>query len=175
MVAAVALASGIAPASGESQDALLARVQAAYNVQCNDLIANDFTSFEKTLSPNFSASVNGQTVTRNYIVTQLRGFAAQGRVTKCTTTIASVQESSNVVIAVVNQQLDGTLSDGTHTAPVEIDAGKRDMWSDVAGALEQTTSVSLWTLTYVNGELKGQSGTPPSTPPLSLPTSSPEP
>lgn len=171
--AALSLALGIGGASQAASGSLQARVQAAYDAQCKDLVADDFAAFTKTLNPNFSASVDGRTVTRDDVVLQLQAFAAQGRVGKCSTTVESVQESSNVIIATVSQHISGTLSDGTQTAPVEIDFGKRDMWSDDPGGLEQTTSVNLWSLTYVNGQLRSQTGTPPSTPPLTVPAPSP--
>jgi hypothetical protein len=172
-IAVLSLTLGLASVSGAEDGALQARVQAAYDAQCSDLIGGDFTGFERTLSPSFSASQDGRTITRGDVVMNLKAFTAQGQVTKCTTTIQSVTENSNVVIAVVRQQLDGTLNGGSQgAAGVEIDLGKRDMWSDDRGGLQQTTSVSLWTLTYVNGQLQSQTGTPPSTPPLSVPSPS---
>jgi hypothetical protein len=170
VLTAVSLTLTIVAASQAAPQSLQERVQAAYDAQCSDLIAQNFAAFTHTLSPNFSASVNGRTITRDDVVLELKGFASQGRLSACATTIESVQESANVVIAVVNQRLDGTVTNGTQTSPVEIEAGKRDMWSDGPAGLQQTTSTSLWSLTYINGQLQGQTGTPPSTPPLELPS-----
>lgn len=154
----------LAAAPTNATDALTARVQAAYDAQCTDLMHNDFTSLENTFSPTFSASQNGRTVTRDDVVLALKAFAARGAITKCATSVQSAQEQSNVVIALVTQQLGGTVTNPQgKPVPIEVDASHRDMWTDAAGALKETTSSSIWSRFYVNGQLQ-QTATPEPTP-----------
>jgi hypothetical protein len=143
-------------------DALTARVQAAYDAQCNDVLRDDFTSLQNTFSPTFTASQDGRTITRDDVITNLKAFASRGTITKCSTSVQSVQEDSNVVIAMVTQRLGGTVMGGKSSVPIEIDAGRRDMWTDQGKDLQETTFNSIWSEIYVNGRLAQQAGTPPS-------------
>ncbi len=166
-VALVVCGAGLAaPAvSGAST----ARVQAAYDAQCADIVRGDFDDFARTLSPNFTAHAEGQTYTRDDVVASLKSASASVTVTACTTTVASVTQSGGVLIAVVRQLLDGT-----HAGqPFELASGKRDMWSAGGGALIETSSTALWSTTSVNGQIVQQSGLVPSPPPL--PQASPSP
>ena len=149
--------------------ALTARVQAAYDGQCADIMRGDFAAFQQTLSPSFSATMNGRTVTRDDVVNALKSSAAQVTLTKCTTTIDSVAASGTAVIAFVHQVVDGTASGPQGTAPIEILAAKRDMWASAGNGLIQSSSMPIWSTTSGNGEIVQQSGTPPS------PSASPQP
>lgn len=166
---AAALGLLLLAAAPSATDAVAARIQAAYDAQCNDLLHDDFTSLQSTFSPSFTASQNGQTVTRDDVITGLKAFAARGTITKCSTSVQSAQEESNVVIAVVTQQLGGTVTGGKTSVPIEIDAGRRDIWSDNSGALLETTFSSIWSRIYVNGKLQQESGNPPGSSPSSSP------
>ncbi|HEY9084849.1 MAG TPA: hypothetical protein VIN40_02770 [Candidatus Tyrphobacter sp.] len=167
-IAAAAIAFGLCGSRTLADDvALTARVQAAYDAQCADVMRGDFAAFQATLSPNFTGELNGRTVTRDGVVTNLRNSASTISLSKCMTTIDSVQQSGGAVIAVVHQLIDGTLTSAQGTAPIEIAAGKRDMWTSAGDAFVQTSSMSIWSTVSVNGEIVQQTGTPPSAPPPS--------
>lgn len=153
-------------ASTQAAPTLEARMQATYDTQCGDIVSGNFTDFMRTISPNFTATVGGQTITRDVLVSHLKAFASEGSITHCTTTIQSVQESANVIVAIVQQEIDGTFTG----KPVRIDAGKRDLWDDQAGGPVLTSTSSIWQTVYLNGQLQQETGTPPSTPPLSVPS-----
>jgi hypothetical protein len=154
---------GAGPTS--APDALTARVQSAYDAQCNDLLHDDFTSLENTFSPSFSASQNGSTVTRDDVVMAMKAFVARGAITKCATSVQSAQEESNVVIAVVTQQIGGTWPGPKgKPVPIEIDASHRDLWTDDPSGLKETTSSSIWSRFYVNGQLQQNPAAPQATP-----------
>lgn len=169
--ALIALVLAVAAPQARADDAALtARVQTAYEGQCADVMAGDFAAFQNTLSPDFTGSINGETVTRDEVVTSLKGSAASIKLTKCVTTIDSLQQSGDAIIVTIHQLLDGIATEAQGTAPIEIAAGKRDMWTSVGNALVQTSSLSVWTTTSVNGEIVQQTGIPPSAPPLPTPS-----
>lgn len=157
----LALVARYAASASVPASALESRLQAVYDAQCDGLMRKDFTAILRSMSPNFSATVSGQTVTRDDVVSRLRALTAQVRLKSCTSQIESVQESGSVAVAVVRQVLTGV----SRLQRVQIDAGRRDVWADVGQDLEQTSSSTMWQDVYVNGRLKRQSGTPPSASP----------
>lgn len=181
VVAAIAAALAFSLAGSRtlaSDAALTARVQAAYDGQCSDLMRGDFTSFQRTLSPNFTGEMDGHTVTRDAVVTNLRNAASTISLSKCVTTIDSVQQSEGAFITIVHQLIDGTLTSADGTDPIEIAAGKRDIWTSDGNALVLTSSRSIWSTVTVNGQIVQQSGTPPSASPLNAspaPANTPKP
>ncbi len=157
------------PASPAVSGASASGVQAAYDAQCADIVRGDFEDFARTLSPSFTAHVEGQTYSRDDVVTSLERASTSVTLTRCTTTVDSVTQSNGVFIALVRQ-----LVDGTHgNQPFELASGKRDMWSAGSDALIETSSTALWSTTSVNGQIVQQSGLVPSPPPL--PQASPTP
>ncbi|MHB8432767.1 MAG: hypothetical protein ACYC8W_01215 [Candidatus Tyrphobacter sp.] len=165
-VAVLLLASGAGQASQAAGGASTSRVQAAYDAQCVDLLRGDFADFARTLSPSFTAHVEGQTYSRDQVVTSLKSASSSITLTKCTTSVDSVTQSNDVLIALVRQ-----LVDGTHgNQPFELASGKRDMWSGASTVLIETSSTALWSTTSINGQIVQQSGLVPSPLPQETPT-----
>ncbi len=151
---------------GRAQDAALtARIQAAYDAQCADIIHGDFTAFEATLSPNFLATVQGTTVTRDEMVSGLKSGLGTVSLTSCKTFVDSVTQSGNVLIVMSRRLIDGT-DPASHKAPLELAGGTRDMWIEQGNGLVETSSMGLWGTVSVNGQIVRTSGDVPSSPPL---------
>jgi hypothetical protein len=154
--AVIAVLAAATP-SPSANAALTTRMQGIYDAQCNDVVRGNFDAFSQTMSPKFTTSIQGETVTRDDVVLRLKAFAAQVHLTSCATQIESAQQVGNVVIAVVRQTITGT----AHGSSVEIDGSKRDLWAENADGLAQTSSSVIWQSSYVNGKLARQTGTPP--------------
>lgn len=169
--AAVALPFALVGQIRAQDAALTSRVQAAYDTQCAAVIRGDFATFEATMSPSFIATVQGETVTRDELVTGMKNGLGKVSLTKCKTFIDSVTQSGNVLIVMSRRLIDGT--DPTHNVPLEVSGGTRDMWTEQGNELLETSSMGLWSTVSVNGQVIRTSGDVPSSSPLA--TNSPAP
>lgn len=164
---ALVLYGGTGAALGDTGQS--ARVQAAYDTQCADIVRGNFDDFSKTLSPVYMAHVQEQTLSRDDVLAQMKRIAGTVTFDKCTTTVDSATVSAGVIVAVARRVLDGSQS-GT---PFEVASGSRDMWTPNGNALQETSSTSIWSTISVNGQIVQQSGIVPTPTPTSTPTPPP--
>ncbi len=149
-----------------------ARVQAAYDAQCADIMHADWAALTNTFSPTFVMDQNGQTYSRDQVVSSVKQAIAHGlKFTGCTTSIDSVTQSNGVTIVVMRQTIDA--AQGPHT--LVIASGKRDMWTPQGTALVETSSLPLWATDSADGRIIQQSGNVPSPAPSLSPSPSPSP
>ncbi len=150
--------------------ALRARLQAAYDTQCADLVHRDFDALQDTMSPSYVSHENGVTTTRATSIANIKSFDAQGvAFTSCETTIDSVAQSGDLVDATMHQVVYGTADKGR--TPLVFASGDVETWSGANGAtLLEVSSNGIWGLFAVNGRITREFGPVPSPLPLPSPT-----
>lgn len=165
--------AGLAAAPAVADNAqLTASLQQAYTGQCDDLVRGDLDAYRNVLSPAYvSQSATGTKLTRDQVMANIKSLMAQGlTLARCTTTIDTLAQSTDTLTATVEQAFYGTISKSK--APFEIAGSSVDTWTGAdAGALVETSSVSIWTTLSINGQIVQRTGQVPS--PSPLPTSSP--
>lgn len=163
---ALVLCEAGVPALGDTaQTAQTAQMQTAYDAQCADIVRGDFDDFAKFLSPAYTAHMEGQTLSRDEVIAQMKSIAGEVTVTKCSTTVNSVTESAGALVVTVQRVLDGSQS----STPFEIVSGDRDIWTTAADGPKEASSTLIWATTSVNGQIVRQSGIVPTPTPAAPP------
>lgn len=149
-------------------DELAARMQQAYDAQCNAAVKGDYDAFAATMAGDFySTDPVGNRSTRDEVVESVKGLSRPPTsvfISQCSTKILSISRHGNVITAVVRQVLRGKKITA-HQGPVPIVASyyEEDLWSSAAVPIE-LSSKGLSDSLKLNGKTVQQQSSPPSRP-----------